>query len=135
MAAMRPFSTVKMWHTMVTCARPSRVMVESCPQAGPAPASVEPPMVHLGLPSIVHLAVEVGATGAGGWNRSLRRCVFQVVGGGLMADPEAFEEFYLGTRLRLLRQLTLMTGDRQQAEDVLQEAYVRAWLRWPKVAR
>lgn len=52
-----------------------------------------------------------------------------------MADPEAFEEFYLGTRLRLLRQLALMTGDRQQAEDVLQEAYVRAWLRWPKVAR
>lgn len=51
-----------------------------------------------------------------------------------MADPGAFEEFYLGTRLRLLRQLTLMTGDRQQAEDVLQEAYVRAWLRWAKVA-
>lgn len=52
-----------------------------------------------------------------------------------MADPGAFEEFYLGTRLRLLRQLTLMTGDRQQAEDVLQEAYVRAWVRWGKVGR
>lgn len=51
-----------------------------------------------------------------------------------MADQEAFEEFYLGTRLRLLRQLSLMTGDREQAEDVLQEAYVRAWLRWGKVA-
>jgi RNA polymerase sigma-70 factor (ECF subfamily) len=51
-----------------------------------------------------------------------------------MADQEAFEDFYLGTRLRLLRQLSLMTGDREQAEDVLQEAYVRAWLRWGKVA-
>jgi RNA polymerase sigma-70 factor (ECF subfamily) len=52
-----------------------------------------------------------------------------------MADQGAFEEFYLGTQLRLLRQLSLMTGDREQAEDVLQEAYVRAWLRWEKVSR
>ena len=41
-----------------------------------------------------------------------------------MADPGALEEFHLGTRLRLLRQLTLMTGDRQQAEDRLSGAAV-----------
>ena len=37
-----------------------------------------------------------------------------------MSDRAAFDEFYLGTRLHLLRQLTMMTGDREQAADVLQ---------------
>jgi RNA polymerase sigma-70 factor, ECF subfamily len=46
-----------------------------------------------------------------------------------------FDEFYAGTRLRLLRQLTIMTGDPEQAADVLQEAYARAWQRWRRVSR
>jgi RNA polymerase sigma-70 factor (ECF subfamily) len=49
-------------------------------------------------------------------------------------DQRSFEEFYLGTRVRLLRQLAMMTGDAEQAADVLQEAYIRAWQRWGKVA-
>ena len=51
-----------------------------------------------------------------------------------MLDERAFDEFYLGTRLHLLRQLTMMTGDVEQAADVLQEAYARAWQRWGHVS-
>lgn len=52
-----------------------------------------------------------------------------------MVDQREFDEFYLGTRLHLLRQLTMMTGDSEQAADVLQEAYARAWQRWRHVSR
>jgi len=51
-----------------------------------------------------------------------------------MVDELEFDTFYLGTRLRLLRQLTMMTGDAEQAADVLQEAYARAWQRWHRVS-
>src|SRR6476659_8887554 len=51
-----------------------------------------------------------------------------------MVDQRAFDEFYLGTRMHLLRQLTMMTGDAEQAADVLQEAYARAWQRWRHVS-
>ena len=51
-----------------------------------------------------------------------------------MADQRAFDEFYVGTRVHLLRQLTMMTGDAEQAADVLQEAYARAWVRWGRVS-
>jgi RNA polymerase sigma-70 factor, ECF subfamily len=52
-----------------------------------------------------------------------------------VVDPGEFDEFYVGTRTRLLRQLTAMTGDAEQAADVLQEAYARAWQRWRRVSR
>ena len=51
-----------------------------------------------------------------------------------MGDQREFDEFYIGTRVHLLRQLTMMTGDAEQAADVLQEAYARAWQRWRRVA-
>ena len=46
---------------------------------------------------------------------------------------QGFDEFYLGTRADLLRQLTAMTADPELAKDVLQEAYARAWQRWGRV--
>lgn len=52
-----------------------------------------------------------------------------------MVDEGDFDEFYVGTRSRLLRLLTMMTGDAEQAADVLQEAYSRAWQRWRRVSR
>jgi len=52
-----------------------------------------------------------------------------------MVDEGGFDEFYLVSRPRLLRQLTMMTGDAEQAADVLQEAYTRAWQRWRRVSR
>jgi RNA polymerase sigma-70 factor (ECF subfamily) len=52
-----------------------------------------------------------------------------------MADEVYFDEFYLSTREVVLRQLTAMTLDRELAADVVQEAYARAWQRWPRVSR
>jgi RNA polymerase sigma-70 factor, ECF subfamily len=51
-----------------------------------------------------------------------------------MADCASFDEFYLGTRESLLRQLTAMTTDPDLAGDVVQEAYTRAWQRWGRVS-
>jgi RNA polymerase sigma-70 factor (ECF subfamily) len=50
-----------------------------------------------------------------------------------MAGEDDFDAFYSGTSLRLVRQLFLITGDLAEAEDVVHEAYGRAWLRWDVV--
>jgi RNA polymerase sigma-70 factor, ECF subfamily len=52
-----------------------------------------------------------------------------------MRDPESFDDFYAGSVGRVISQLYAMTGDRAEAEDVVQEAYTRAWERWDKIAR
>ena len=49
------------------------------------------------------------------------------------ADTAEFDGFYLGTCQRLVRQLYLLTGDLGEAEDVVAEAFERAWLRWDHV--
>ena len=51
-----------------------------------------------------------------------------------MAEDSGFEEFYAGTRHRLVTYLYAMTGDRAEAQDAAQEAYVRAWQRWSTVS-
>lgn len=45
----------------------------------------------------------------------------------------SFEEFHEATYDRLLRQLVLVTGDRGDAEDLLQDAYGRAAVRWTRL--
>jgi RNA polymerase sigma-70 factor, ECF subfamily len=42
-------------------------------------------------------------------------------------DREEFAEFYSGSFARLVGQLYAMTGDRAEAQDAVQEAFVRAW--------
>lgn len=54
---------------------------------------------------------------------------------GVLRQGADFDEFYLATRARLLGQLTAMTADPEQAADVLQEGYVRAWQAWPRVSQ
>jgi RNA polymerase sigma-70 factor (ECF subfamily) len=44
-----------------------------------------------------------------------------------------FEEFYVATWPRLLRPLVLITTDRADAEDVLQEAFMKAARDWTRV--
>ena len=49
-----------------------------------------------------------------------------------MAD-DGFAAFYAGSYRRLLGQLFAVTGDLSEAENVLQEAYARAFVRWSRV--
>ena len=56
-----------------------------------------------------------------------------VLDGGVYALP--FEEFFALEHARLYRALALITGDREEAEDVMQEAFVRLWERWDRVSR
>ena len=46
----------------------------------------------------------------------------------------AFEEFFETEGGRLFRALLLVTHDAAEAEDLMQEAFVRVWERWDRVA-
>jgi RNA polymerase sigma-70 factor, ECF subfamily len=50
-----------------------------------------------------------------------------------MEKADDFDEFYAATSRRLVGQLYAMTGDLNEAEDAVQEAYIRAWQRWPRI--
>ena len=47
----------------------------------------------------------------------------------------SFEEFYADTHARLFTALCLVTGSRHEAEEVMQEAFLRLWERWDRVGR
>jgi RNA polymerase sigma-70 factor (sigma-E family) len=46
-----------------------------------------------------------------------------------------FNEFYRSDRDACLRAVLAGVGDRQLAEDLVAEAFTRAWMSWPKVRR
>jgi RNA polymerase sigma-70 factor (ECF subfamily) len=50
-----------------------------------------------------------------------------------MPKAEDFDQFYATTSGRLVGQLFAMTGDLHDAQDAVQEAYIRAWQRWPRI--
>jgi RNA polymerase sigma-70 factor (ECF subfamily) len=45
-----------------------------------------------------------------------------------------FDEFYQATSRRVLLHAYALTGDAGKAQDLTQEAFVRAWQRWSTVA-
>jgi RNA polymerase sigma-70 factor (ECF subfamily) len=47
---------------------------------------------------------------------------------------DSFEEFFELEQERLLRMLWMVTGSLQEAEDIVQEAFLRVWERWPRVS-
>ncbi|MFI7296117.1 SigE family RNA polymerase sigma factor [Streptomyces sp. NPDC050121] len=51
-----------------------------------------------------------------------------------MRDPRVFDEFYAGHVRRLTSQIYAMTGSLAEAEDLVQEAFARAWQNWEKVS-
>jgi RNA polymerase sigma factor (sigma-70 family) len=51
------------------------------------------------------------------------------------AQHDDFAEFYEASYGRMVALVAAMVGDRQQAEDIAQEAFARALTRWPQVAR
>jgi RNA polymerase sigma factor (sigma-70 family) len=50
-------------------------------------------------------------------------------------EQSEFAEFYQTSRDPCLRAVTASVGDRQLAEDLVAEAFVRAWVAWRKVRR
>jgi RNA polymerase sigma-70 factor (ECF subfamily) len=48
-------------------------------------------------------------------------------------ESVSFEDFFARERDRLFGLLVLVTGDRHEAEDLAQDAFVAAWERWDRV--
>ena len=46
----------------------------------------------------------------------------------------SFQEFFELEQERLLRLLWMVTGSLQEAEDIVQDAFLRVWERWPRVS-
>jgi len=51
-----------------------------------------------------------------------------------VANSDEFDEFYRSSRQRLLGFVYVLTGDLLEAQDAVQEAFVRAWQRWPAIS-
>jgi RNA polymerase sigma factor (sigma-70 family) len=53
---------------------------------------------------------------------------------GLTTPAETFEGFFEATHQRLFTALCLVTGDRYEAEEIAQDAFLRVFERWERVA-
>ena len=53
---------------------------------------------------------------------------------GELEAAEAFEGFFRGESERVFRALWLVTGNRAEAEEITQDAFLAAWERWDRVA-
>ncbi len=53
----------------------------------------------------------------------------------MTAGPPDFDELFRAHYERLVRALTLVAGDRERAADAVQDAFVKAHLRWRRIAR
>src|SRR5215510_11978255 len=49
------------------------------------------------------------------------------------ARPPSFEAFFQAEHERLQRALYLVTGDAQEAEELMQDAFIAVWERWDRV--
>ena len=51
-----------------------------------------------------------------------------------MAEPLGFESFFEEHRSKVFGAMCLVTGNRQEAEEITQDAFLRLWERWDRVA-
>lgn len=49
------------------------------------------------------------------------------------ADPTSFEELFLGVHDRLYRALYFVTGSSADAEELMQDAFLKLWERWDRI--
>lgn len=49
-------------------------------------------------------------------------------------EPLAFEAFFEANRRRLFGAFCLITGNRHEAEEIVQDAFLKIWERWDRVA-
>ena len=52
---------------------------------------------------------------------------------GELAASRTFEAFYEAEALTLFRRLWLVTGNRAEAEELMQDAFLKVWERWDRV--
>jgi RNA polymerase sigma-70 factor (ECF subfamily) len=52
----------------------------------------------------------------------------------LLVQTRSFEEFYLAERDGLFGAMVLITGNRHEAEEITQEAFLAMWERWDRVS-
>jgi DNA-directed RNA polymerase specialized sigma24 family protein len=50
-------------------------------------------------------------------------------------EQDEFAEFYRASRDSCLKAVTAIVGDRELAEELVAEAFARAWTSWGKVGR
>jgi RNA polymerase sigma-70 factor (ECF subfamily) len=55
-------------------------------------------------------------------------------GGEVVVTEPSFEDFFELEQDRLLRVLWMVTGSLQEAEDIMQDAFLRVWERWARVS-
>ncbi len=49
------------------------------------------------------------------------------------AVPRSFEAFFATEHMRLLRALYVLTGNAEEAEELMQESFIALWERWDRV--
>jgi RNA polymerase sigma-70 factor (ECF subfamily) len=54
--------------------------------------------------------------------------------GGWVGGPLGFEAFFEENRARLFGALCLVTGNRHEAEEIAQDAFLKLWERWDRVS-
>ena len=53
--------------------------------------------------------------------------------GDALVSPASFDEFFQDEHERLYRALFFVTGNRHDAEELMQDAFLKLWERWPAI--
>ena len=65
---------------------------------------------------------------------SAQRRITSSVTEARVQEPGGFERFFENHHRRLFGAMCLITGDRQEADEIAQEAFARIWERWDRVS-